>query len=174
MVFIERRKEIKSSQPDGSWWLSVKQSNHLLQDRNDQTDRNLGVALSQTERPLDKRFNKWYNVSVNNQERKGVYLIMKQEIIVRGKNTICKVLGADGNVYCGVAKCNSTDKFDYNVGAKIAIDRANIDRADGEKIALRQEIKELKELIAEKEREIKKLNVEIASRVNHLEVYLEN
>ncbi|MDV3427703.1 MAG: hypothetical protein LIR50_11885 [Bacillota bacterium] len=99
---------------------------------------------------------------------------MKQEIIVRGKNTICKVLGADGRVYTGVAKCNSTDKFDYNVGAKIAIDRANIDRADGEKIALRQEIKELKEIIAEKEREIKKLNVEIASRVNHLEVYLEN
>ncbi len=99
---------------------------------------------------------------------------MKQEILIRGKDTICKVVGADGNVYCGVAKCNATDKFDYNVGAKIAIDRANINRADGEKIALRQDINALKKIIAEKEKEIKKLNLEISERLNHLDVYLEN
>lgn len=103
-----------------------------------------------------------------------------QEILVKGKITTCRVVGSDGKVYEGISKCNETDKFDYNVGAELAIDRANINRADGEKIVLRKEVNSLKEIIAEleaeiadKENKIKKLNLEVSSRVKRIQDYLE-
>ena len=103
-----------------------------------------------------------------------------QEILIKGQKTICRVVGADGKVYEGISRCNKGDKFDYNVGAELAIDRANINRADGEKIVLRKEINSLKEIIAEleaeianKENKIKKLNLEVSSRVKRIQDYLE-
>ena len=103
-----------------------------------------------------------------------------QEILIKGQKTICRVVGADGKVYEGIAKCSEGDKFDYNVGAELAIDRANINRADGEKIVLRKEINHLEEIIAdlqaeiaEKENKIKKLNLEVTSRVTRIQDYLE-